>query len=703
MADRFLDFTNGNDANDATSFANRVQSWTSGLTAARIAPADRCKLMRSKAPTSLGTNLTLTDKSPTATLAAAVNANVDLCETAWTASANVTCTTNTNRKQGSNSVSIAIGAAFTTGLAAYKTLGAATDFSAYKQLSFWIRQTAGTLITSGMMRLCLCSDTVGAVVVDEFVIDKVGALNTWVPQAIEESAALGVSIQSIALYVDADNGAQTILLDNIIACKDSTAADSLTLLSLISHDSSGPRFWPIRSIDTTTITLDMGVDTSAATAARGYSGTTTTATGYKREPTRHPGYCPAAATTQVDAVQDSGTAGNVIEFSGGWDETNMTTQEDYTFVDFRNGMGYLYSTGKSYIKFDHIILVRGNSFYITGTCNNVETVDVGAIDCDVIASSAAPLWFDTSVTESVMGWRWCVANSNTGAANPGVVRVNGTECKYNAANGEIYGNNCPGVISPGYVGDRRSMNIGKVNNNDGNGWEWDSQTVGGNIDVTFSELKDNAQYAVGGSFRPRSRHPAIFRGGTMSGNTSGDVQGAGSGNVRFVGATFGSSTEVSAGTNYQDDVIYSVDHDGVAGAIRAWTDGGQINSESGADRHTASGIAWKLSPTSANRDANYPLWHEVGKFYAPGAGTLTLKAWVLRSNTGLTFGLRVRGGQPGGPAADQTVTMTAAAATYEELTLNITVTKACVISLEAFGYGGTTYYGVVDDVTRSFA
>jgi len=703
VADRFLDFTGGNDANDATSFANRVKTLTSGLTAARIAPGDRCKLMRSKAPTSLGTNLTLTDLSPTATLAAALNANVDLCESAWTASANVTCTTNTNRKQGSNSVSIAVAAGFTTGLAAYKTLGGATDYSAYKQLSFWIRQTAGTLITSGMMRLCLCSDTVGAVVVDQFTIDKVGALNTWLPQTIDKAAALGASIQSVALYVDADNGAQTILLDNIITCKDSTAADSLSLTSLISHDSSGPRFWPIRSIDTTTITLDMGVDTSAATAARGYSGTTTTATGYKREPTLHPGYCPASSTTQVDAIQDSGTAGNVIEFSGGWDETNMTTQEDYTFVDFRNGLGYLYSTGKSYIKLDRIILVRANALYITGTCTNVETADVGTIDCDAATASGASLWLDSSVTDSVMGWRWCVANSISGSGGTAVVRANGTEVKYNATNGEIYGNDVSGVMSPGYAGDKRDMNIGKVNNNGGSGWEWDNQAIGGNIGVTFSELKNNGAYAVGGAFRPRSRHPVIFRGGTMSGNTTADVQGSMGGNVRFVGATFGSATEVNAGTNFQDDFLYSVDHDGVAGAIRCWTDGGQVNSESGADRHTASGIAWKLSPTSSNRDAAYPLNFEVGKFYAPGAGTLTLKAWCLRSNTGLTFGLRVRGGQPGGPAADQTVTMSAAAATYEELTLNITVTAACVISLEAFGYGGTTYYGVVDDVTRSFA
>lgn len=40
MATYYLDFENGNDANDGTTFANRWKSLTNGATAARIAPVE---------------------------------------------------------------------------------------------------------------------------------------------------------------------------------------------------------------------------------------------------------------------------------------------------------------------------------------------------------------------------------------------------------------------------------------------------------------------------------------------------------------------------------------------------------------------------------------------------------------------------------------------------------------------------------------
>ena len=38
MADLFLDFENGNNANNGTSFANRFKDFVNGATAARTAP-----------------------------------------------------------------------------------------------------------------------------------------------------------------------------------------------------------------------------------------------------------------------------------------------------------------------------------------------------------------------------------------------------------------------------------------------------------------------------------------------------------------------------------------------------------------------------------------------------------------------------------------------------------------------------------------
>ena len=103
---------------------------------------------------------------------------------------------------------------------------------------------------------------------------------------INKGSALGSSIQSVALYAIADPGTPTILLDNIIACKASSSADALSLTSLISKNSAasgGDEGWyPIQSINGTTVLLDNGPAINA-NAGRGYYGTTETVATYKRE------------------------------------------------------------------------------------------------------------------------------------------------------------------------------------------------------------------------------------------------------------------------------------------------------------------------------------------------------------------------------------------------------------------------------------
>lgn len=117
MATFFLDLEGGNDANDGTTFANRWKTFTSGATAARIAPGDTIRVMASPDETSIG-NATWTQGSKTVTLAAACTVDVDACESAWTAATNVTASLNTSSmREGASCVSLAIAAAFTTGKA----------------------------------------------------------------------------------------------------------------------------------------------------------------------------------------------------------------------------------------------------------------------------------------------------------------------------------------------------------------------------------------------------------------------------------------------------------------------------------------------------------------------------------------------------------------------------------------------------------
>src|SRR3990167_671626 len=357
------------------SSADSVSSWktiTSGATAARIAPADIIRIAKSSDPTSLGMTAAWTNLSKTVTLNSALTATVELCETAWTASANVTAEASSICKEGTESASLAIASGFTTGLAAYKTI-TTIDLSGYKQVSFWIRANAA--IAASVLQLKLCSDTAGATPVDTINIPAVPGTNVWQVVTVDLGAALGSAIQSVALYAASDPGTVTVLIDDIIACKDSANADSLTLSSLISKTSAaqgGTEGWyGIQSIDGTTILLDNSPDTSAS-AGRGYSGTTETVTTYKRETIKT---TPASGGFAVQAIQDSGSSGNLIEFQGGYDITT-NTQNGESFFDGQNGLGFgVGATSKSYFKLNYISTVRYNGGIYFSTVTDAEIVN----------------------------------------------------------------------------------------------------------------------------------------------------------------------------------------------------------------------------------------------------------------------------------------------------------------------------------------
>ena len=127
---------------------------------------------------------------------------------------------------------------FTTGKAAYFATGT-LDLSSYQQISFWVGQDSGTRSApaSPNLSLHLCTDTQGDVGVHSMSIytgpDSSSNQGFWRSMKKDFETNLNSSIQSVALYVDTDNGAQNIYLDNIIASKAASAADSITLDSIV--------------------------------------------------------------------------------------------------------------------------------------------------------------------------------------------------------------------------------------------------------------------------------------------------------------------------------------------------------------------------------------------------------------------------------------------------------------------------------------
>jgi len=750
MATYYLDYDGGNDANDGTTFANRWKTWTSGATAARIAPGDTIRVMKSKDPTSLGINGTWTDApsagpfatssitsstnaSPisvttgthglstgdyvwitghttntnanghwkitvtssttftldgstgngtggaTGTYQIVTNGVVTLASaltktiastgnqgegrTAWTASANVTTSLSTSMlRSGDVTDSIAVQAAFTTGLAAYKALGSAVDFSAYKQVSFNIMQIAGTAASaSGDISIKLCSDTAGATPVNTINVPGLAINNTMNTFTVDTGAALGSSIQSVALYVNTDRGTQTFIIDNIIACKDSTSNDSLTLSSLIGKNSGNETWYGIASIKDTQVILDNGRNTNTVLGFHaGYSGTTETVTTYKREPTITLGN----ANATVSSVTDSGTAGSYINFEGGWDRTNMTTQDGETWYASQNASGTgLLISGKSFISINKINMVGYSTGLQVSTASHHIIIDNYSGNCN----NNNGILMTSSIPSNILFKTINALNNNVGAALSISGSASVTINTLNSISNNTATSSTNAALTILTSNSVVIRNLGNVTNNRYYGVSGFGLT---SYNGTFSK-----NYTAVCTANAVSQNAYIyFRNTTMSGtefDTSGTANGL---------------------------YIYSEKHDKTTDNHYIFGNYGVITSDTSV-RHTASGISWKMSPTSTSADSIFPLKLSIAKIACTSGNLVTVKAWMRRDDTGLTMSLVCPGNQISGVSSDVTSSMTAAANTWEELTITFTPSEAGTVEIFAYAYGGSTFNGYVDDMT----
>jgi hypothetical protein len=593
-------------------------------------------------------------------LSAALTQNIDVCDVAWTPSANVTVAVDTTaHKQGCKASNIVIAAGFTTGLAAYKATGT-LDLSGYQQVSFWVRSSV--ILTAGVLSLRLCSDTAGVTTVNTIAIPAIPVANFWQCVTVDLAGALGASIQSVALYADSDPGAVSILLDNIIACKASSAADSLTLSSLIGKNTANETWYPIQSINGTIVKLDCGSAT-LTNAGRGYTGATETVTTYKRE-------CvlttPVASGSTLESFTESGVAGSVSLYSGGWNRTDMSTQDGETWFNGQNGGGNAFSlTNRSFITIEKISAVR----YVTGFGGNTPTFYT-IRDCHLNGNGN----YGFSVNPNVFGTIedcWFVANSVAGAVLRGAAEVTISNCRID---GNVTNGNGAVLVLSGHR----------------------------NLLLDGCLLRNNNQAAVSGGGNAATNDTSLFRmrNCTTENNSAAAIYLA-PGDCEVKDCQFGEAVpilhHISIGVGrFSNNRGVIINHNNVLGDQRIYADGGTILSESTV-RHTASGIAWKMSPTSADRSSVYPLDFKLTPIGVAANALVTVSVWLRRTNTALTGMLVVRGGQLAGVPNDVSAAMTAAADTWEEVSLSFTPTEAGTIEVEVWAYGGTTYSLYVDD------
>lgn len=706
MTTYYVDLVNGNNGNDGLSFANRKKDVSSVTPTA----GDTIRLMGSPDPVSMTPTATFTNKSRTITLSSAVTGNITLCESAWTASTNVTCTTSSTRKEGSFSASMAIGASFTTGKAAFFATGT-LDLSGYQQISFWVQ--ANVAVSANVLRIRLSTDTTGDTATHDFVINRALNASQWTCLTFDNAANMNSAIASIALVCDSDPGTVTVLLDNIIACKASSNADALNLQSLIGLNTGTDKVWhPIKSINGATVTIDESVNANPTTG-RGYTGTGGSGlTVYRRETIKTASV--ASSSTIVQKPSVAGSSGTPITISGGWNTTDMSTQTlNATITDGLDGFGNGWSAEKAFINWEKIGMVRysvGIQFTTAGTDNTFTSIICGV--CNTFNALA------------IRGSNNVFTDIQSAACNGSDGITSSTDANnITITTGVACGNATSGFSLNGNNANRWKLGTLTGSNNGSQGLDLVSAAA---VLTTAGTFKDN----VGAGIRINSQKPCILtnvtcqsnsfgininqaslnnhqvRTFTASSNSTADlgVQTAAThGEMLLTNASMTSTTKVEAINVGRDIRIKSQKEGGDATANKIYSDGaptGQVIAQSVADsdRHTASGLAWKLTPGSTARDDFYPAFVSCRAFAFNSGSLVTVKAWIKRSSTSLTNRVRIPGGKIAGVDTDLVATGSAAANTYEQVTLSFTPTEKGALELIYEAFGGTTNSAWIDDI-----
>lgn len=645
----YVDPVGGNDANDGQSYANRVKTLTSGITAARVAPGDTVRLIASPDSVSPG-NATWTDNSGTVTWAAAKNKVIDNCETNWTAATNVTCAlSSSTQKQGSNAQTITPGSAFTTGKLAYRTLPATLDLSAYEQVSLWIQQ--GFPDTAGQLELKLCSDTTGDTPVDTLSIPA-GEFGQWTAVVLNNAAALGASIASVALYCTADPGTSLIRLDNIVACKAASSSDCVTHQHVIGKNTGGePDWYPIQSIDDASVILGGARSIAGGVSPQPYRGTTETVATYTLLG------LPAWSTTE-HSVMDSGTEAAPIVISGGWNRTDMSTQ---TGVSYFNGGHFqpcaINATTRAFISISKVggLLMANATVKCTGASHL-------SLDLEQSVGCQDGAYYTTGYPADSQRIKFDAIQGMT--SNTGAMHTQGRDI-----DAEFIGRRIHGAVGSNtlVVQPRCRYAVDKIDNNAGTG-----------ISLVY--------FTTGAAKFP----------GTTFANNGVDIEWGG-GPVTLVmdGATLATPSVSDDGARLKASRF-----GGAATDHRIFAANFLVASATD-QRHTASGISWKVSPTDATAcNSRNPAEFSLARFAVNADALVTVKCWLRRDNTGISAGLRIPASAfPGVGTTKVETLMTAAIDTWEEITLTFTPTVAGAVEVFGVAWGGTTYHAWFDDFT----
>lgn len=665
MATKYLDFIGGNDANDGSSFALRKKTLSSATGV--CAAGDTLRVMGYPRQNT-GLTGTWGTNSPSVTLSAAVNKTIDTCETAWTAGAGMTTSTSAGTyKQGTKSATFVVGGGYVNGtISGLKDLGSTQDFSSYQVINLWIQSTV--VFADSDWSLVLCSDAAGATPVNTLNLPAVNCINVWQAIVMDNGSALSSTVRSIYLKRNAGASTPTLTVDMLFASKAKTSADYIGLDTVVGKNanlglsSSGVSPWYlVKWVDGTSLQIQAALNENAGNATP-YTVAETVSLYTQRMILLASNT--AGANHQTMAV--SGTVTSSITVSGGWDTSAMSSQDGYSFLFCPNYTGYVVNaTGRSYYTWSRVGMVGGAyQFYGSSAFHRHSFTDA-------VFMGGLEAFYPQTTTSNGHSFTTCYFSSGS-AGNPGIflgANLRFSNCIFDGMNGGF-----PGFGSNNtYVDSCDMIKCGYA---------------------AYFYGQPDGVVAIGA--------PNYFSRCTFSGSVTADVT-ARQGPQYFDNCLFGASSEVNTSTFLLlgDCVIYSTNHDQTAGNHQQWHEGGKIISDTSL-RHTASGIAWKMSPTSTTRSSAYPLRTKIATVYCVSGTQTTVSAYFAKDHADISLGLRIRGGQLGGPSSDTTQTSSVGSGSAYEATatqIQWTPTSTGWVEIEAICYtaSSTTANGWVDD------
>lgn len=697
MATYYLDLENGNDASAGTSWATAWKTFTNGATAARIAPGDEIRVAKSANPTSIG-NATWTSRSGTVTLATAQTATIDNCETAWTAAntATVGRVTTSPVKQGTYVAQIVTPASTATStLYAYFAVGGAggLDLSAYQQITFWFWNNTTAVADANRYTIRLCSDTAGVTAVDTFNIPAIPSTQRWVPITVARVGGgnLGNAIKSIALYTGTSSpgNSQQIRLDNISACTTS----GLNLRSLISKNSSATwtsndGWWSLQYVDGTDLRLTYDTNTAVGSTTTIYytEGTSPeTVTTYIR---------PAIPVTTmasslggaIGTIQDSGTAGNLITFSGGWNTSN-TTQDGMTFLDALNGLAYYFTVSQSYIKLSNFGFTRvGRMASQSGTLSNftIENIYVTSANNSVVTTTHSNSTMSNILSSgnlngisfnnsdfSTISDIYTIGHSGLGLS------ISGNNA--NSSNIYIYNVGGSGFTTNQDMSNHKNITI-KYAGTGINGGGSNNSTSNIIINNSTTAISENGFNNIYNKITANTNTTLISTGNSSSIN-SRIYNITETGTTTFLGAFNLSGTKPK---NIAIDYINGSSSDSRY-YTNSFTGGGTTVGYSVLQQtsvvHTAGGVAPQFNILNTNITSSTPASFPIARIAVNASSLVTVKCWVKKSHaTDIAANIIVKAYEIVGVTSDITAAKSADT-NWEELTVTFTPTAKGVVNI----------------------